>query len=145
MHASSEVKTPFEVLEWVFHRSSLGSSEGRCCHGCYYPIKLWYLVPSLFWLGNNNHSNGKPRNYTRKNITCLIKVDIMLEHGCAGQLNQCCYQAWTSLIFHQPLFMLDTSCLFKVDEPSCLIKHDASSLFKHDIIKLVLAWAFFPV
>ena len=26
--------------------------------------------------------------YTRKNITCLNRLDIMLEHGCAGQREQ---------------------------------------------------------
>ena len=31
--------------------------------------------------------------YTAKNATCLIKVDIILVHGCAGQLDQFRYQA----------------------------------------------------
>ena len=81
------------------------------------PEKLYYSIEKAVSL---EHAFTEPESctfsvrwtfsrfpYTRGNITCLIILDIMLNNGWAGQLNQRSYHAWSWLTVHQPLFMLD--------------------------------------
>ena len=97
------------------------------------------LQKSIAVLCNEGSTSGPMKNiaytgplHTQKNLTCLIILNIMLDHGLADQLNQCWYHAWSWLTVHQPLFMLDASYLIKV-VTSSLIKHDVSILIRHYI------------